>query len=92
MRGRPALADKNQKSRLKDMTMPSLSAAERFYQAALARLREKPSGANSAALGLFRVDLLRRVWRILLQGAWWTRGSRSPGLGADGEGRYGVLL
>ena len=28
-----------------------------------------------------------------MQGAWWTRGSRSPGLGADGEGRYdGVLL
>jgi His/Glu/Gln/Arg/opine family amino acid ABC transporter permease subunit len=35
-------------------------------------LREKPSGANSTASTLFRVDLLRRVWRILVQGAWWT--------------------
>src|SRR5439155_11235769 len=42
---------------------------DRIYQR---WLREKPSGANSAALGLFRVDLLRPVWRILLQGAWWT--------------------
>jgi His/Glu/Gln/Arg/opine family amino acid ABC transporter permease subunit len=42
---------------------------DRIYQR---WLREKPSGANSSAPALFRVDLLRRVWRTLLWGAWWT--------------------
>jgi His/Glu/Gln/Arg/opine family amino acid ABC transporter permease subunit len=42
---------------------------DRIYQR---WLREKPSGANSTASALFRFDLLRRVWRILALGAWWT--------------------